>query len=338
MLLVERQPGARAIQPWVLDSLGRRLQAHDHDRRLTEIRDGLVRHPRVRPVAVRASRDEVARTLRALHEPAFLRALAHSPSSTHGPLLMTQFTAPGMAPDTPVCAEVTAAAFEGVRSAIAAAQLVAEGERFVYVLCAPPGHHAGPGWLGGCCYLNNAAAAAHTIRDAQVGRVGILDLDIHYPNGTAAMVARLRDTSLHSLHAWPVINSPLPSAQQCCERERVIEFAAAPSLEEYLEAVAASIDQLTLTSELLILSLGYDTVAGDPHGCWELSPEVFAGIGRLLSQSGIPVCVVQEGGYALDTLAACSYAFAQGLLGAAQAPDGPLGVEVGAAENIGGVR
>ena len=338
MLLVERHPGARAIQPWVLDGYGRRLQAHDHDRRLTEIRTGLVRHPRVSPVAVRAGRDEVARTLSALHEPAFLRALACSPSSTRGPMLMTQFAAPGMEADTPVCAEVTAAAFEGVRSAIAAARLIVEGERFVYALCAPPGHHAGPGWLGGCCYLNNAAAAAHTIRDAHVGRVGILDLDIHYPNGTAAMVARLSDTSLHSLHAWPVANAPSHNAQPCCQRERVIEFGVPPSLDEYLEAVAASIDDLTLSSELLVLSLGYDTVAGDPHGCWELSPEVFTGIGRLLSQCGLPVCVVQEGGYALDTLAACSYAFAEGLLGAPPAPGGLLGVEVGVTENMGGVR
>jgi acetoin utilization deacetylase AcuC-like enzyme len=315
MLLVERQPGARAIQPWVLDGHGRKLQEHDHDRRLSEVRRGLVRHPRVRRVAARASREELARALSTLHEPAFLRALAHSPSSERGPLLMAQFAAPGMDPDTPVCAEVTAAAFEGVRSAVAAAGLIVEGERFVYALCGPPGHHAGPGWLGGCCYLNNAAAAVHTLRDARVGRVGILDLDIHYPNGTAAMVARLSGTSLYSLHAWPVVNAPSSSAQPCCERERVVEFRSAPSREAYLEAVAASIDEITLSAELLVLSLGYDIVAGDPHGCWDFSAEIFASIGSLLAAAGLPVCVVQEGGYALESLAACSYAFAGGLLG-----------------------
>jgi acetoin utilization deacetylase AcuC-like enzyme len=314
MLLVERQSGARAIQPWVLDNAGRRLQAHDHDQRLAEMRKGLVRHPRVRAVAARAGREDMARTLNAVHDPALLRALARSPSSSRGPMLMAQFAAPGMEPDTPVCAEVTAAAFEGVRSAITAARLIVEGERFVYALCGPPGHHAGPGWLGGCCYLNNAAAAVHILREANVGRVGILDLDIHYPNGTAAMVASLSGTTLHSLHAWPVVNAPGPSVQPCCERERAVEFRSAPSPEEYLEAVAASIDELTLLAEMLVLSLGYDTVAGDPHGCWSFPPEIFAGIGRLLAAAGLPVCVVQEGGYALDKLAACSYAFASGLL------------------------
>jgi acetoin utilization deacetylase AcuC-like enzyme len=63
-----------------------------------------------------------------------------------------------------------------------------------------------------------------------------------------------------------------------------------------------------------VLSLGYDTVGGDPHGSWSFEPEIFAQIGRRVASSGLPVCVIQEGGYALDRLAACSHAFARGLL------------------------
>ena len=314
--MVERQPGAPAIQPWILDRAGHRLQAHDHDRRLSELRAGLVRHPRARPSPARASRNELAHTLVSLHEPAYLDALARCPPSE--PVLMPEFAAPGMAPDTPVCAEVTRAALEGVRSAIAAARLIADGERFVYVLCGPPGHHAGPGFLGGCCYLNNAAAATHTLRDAGVGPVGILDLDIHYPNGTAAIAARERNVFLHSLHAWPVVNVASQTAQPCSERERVVEFKEPPSEARYLQAVAESIDELGRHADVLVLSLGYDTLAGDPHGCWSFSPEIFVEIGRLLAASQLPVCVIQEGGYALDALAACSYAFASGLLGDAE--------------------
>ena len=43
---------------------------------------------------------------------------------------------------------------------------------------------------------------------------------------------------------------------------------------------------------------------GDPHGDWSFSPAIFAQIGRLLAAAELPVCVIQEGGYALDTLAA----------------------------------
>jgi acetoin utilization deacetylase AcuC-like enzyme len=311
MLIVEQPSGCDA-QPWIRDERGRWMRGHDDDRRLRELRAGLIRHPRVSVSCARASDEELDRAVSMLHDRDYLTALAHAPSSES--VLMPAFAAPGMAPDTPVCADIAAVAYEGVRTAIAAAKLLAAGNRYAYALCRPPGHHAGPRWLGGYCYLNNAAAAAHTLQAAGGGPVGILDLDIHYPNGTAAIVERMTDTSLHSLHSWPVVNIPSRSAQPCCERERVVEFTSAPSDEAYLDALAGSLDALAAQAETLVLSLGYDTVAGDPHGCWDFSPEIFARIGRLLAAAGLPVCVVQEGGYALDTLAACSYAFASGLL------------------------
>jgi len=311
--MIEQREGAAAVQPWLLSRAGTRLRGHDHDRRLSELRAGLARHAGVRSASARASAEEVERVLSALHEPGYLRALALLESDE--PVLMAQFAAPGMEPDTPVCASVARAAYEGVRTAIAAAGAIVEGERFAYALCRPPGHHAGPGWLGGCCYLNNAAAAAHTLREGGAGPVAILDVDIHYPNGTAAIAARMPDTSLHSLHSWPVVNVPSQSAQPSTERERIVEFVQAPSEEQYLSAVADSIDALSVPAEVLVLSLGYDTVAGDPHGCWSFSPQVFLEIGGLLAASGLPVCVVQEGGYALESLAACAHAFATGLLG-----------------------
>ena len=125
----------------------------------------------------------------------------------------------------------------------------------------------------------------------------------------------MTDTSLHSLHAWPVVNSPSCSARPRTARERVIEFTEAPTDTQYLDAVATSIDTLAQSASVLVLSLGYDTVKGDPHGCWSFSPQIFVEIGRLLAAAQLPVCVIQEGGYALDSLAECSYAFATGLLG-----------------------
>ena len=77
-----------------------------------------------------------------------------------------------------------------------------------------------------------------------------------------------------------------------------------PDADAYLAEVAASIDALAADSAALVVSLGYDTVAGDPHGSWSFAPEIFAEIGRLLAASGLPVCVIQEGGYSLPALAA----------------------------------
>ena len=126
--------------------------------------------------------------------------------------------------------------------------------------------------------------------------------------------------SLHSLHAWPVTNVVAQTVTPSSERERVVEFTGSPDAATYLDAVARSVESLAAGSESLVVSLGYDTVAGDPHGGWGFSPTIFAQIGRLLAASGLPVCIVQEGGYALHTLAACSYAFAAGLLDEAVVP------------------
>jgi len=312
LLMVEQRDGCSDAAPWVLDRLGHRLPGCDHDSRLAELRAGLARHARVRGIVAEASNGDVERTLEKLHDPGYLEALGRVSSSE--PLLMPEFAAPGLAADTPVCAGLVAAAREGVRTAITAAQRIVAGERFAYALCRPPGHHAGPGWLGGYCYLNNAAAAMQTLREGGVRSIGILDLDLHYPNGTSAIVADMQDVSLHSLHAWPVANAPSPSVQPRSERERLVDFRGDPEVASYLDAVAASVDALARSADVIILSLGYDTVVGDPHGGWSFSPPIFTRIGRLVAASGLPVCVIQEGGYALNALAGCSHAFATGLL------------------------
>ncbi len=229
---------------------------------------------------------------------------------------MPDFAPPGLEPDIPVGAGLVAAAHEGVRTAITAAERLAAGARFTYAVCRPPGHHAGPDFLGGYCYLNNAAAAVQTLLEAAVKPVGILDLDLHYPNGTAALVERMDGATLHSLHASPVTNVAAGTVLPRAEGERVVAFAASPDADAYLEEVAASIEELAgdrrragrlarlrhrrrrpaRLLELLAARSSPRSVA-----CWP--------------QSGRPVCVIQEGGYALPTLAACSHAFATGLLG-----------------------
>jgi acetoin utilization deacetylase AcuC-like enzyme len=313
LLMVEQRGGHREGPAWILEG-GRRLPGMDDRRRIAELRNGLVCHAGVRPVGADAATEEVEQTLAELHEHEYLETLRDV--SSEEPVVMPELSAPGLPPDVPVSAGLVAAAHEGVRTAITAASHLLDGASFSYALCRPPGHHAGPAWFAGYCYLNSAAAAALTLRDGGLRPVGILDLDLHYPNGTAAIVAAMDDASLHSLHAWPVTNVAAGTVTPSNERERVVEFTGSPSAATYLDAVRRSIDSLATDCEALVVSLGYDTIAGDPHGNWSLPPTIFAQIGRLLAAAGRPVCIVQEGGYALHALAACSYAFAAGLLDA----------------------
>jgi acetoin utilization deacetylase AcuC-like enzyme len=284
--------------PWLLDD-GRSAPGQDGRRRVSLVETGLRRHRAVRAVGSGAADDDVERTLYAILE--YLVALHDAE------------------PQVPVGPELVATADEAVRTAISAARHIAGGARFAYALCRSPGHLAGPRFLGNHCCLNTAAAAAYTLREAGVGPVGILDLDLHYPNGTSAIVAGMDDVVLHSLHAGPAMSALTDPALPRTGRERLVEFRDAPEPAAYLDAVDESLDVLTRTARVLVVSLGYDTVAGEPYGTWAFDPDIFADIGRLLAARGLPICVVQEGGYALDVLADCSEALASGLLAEASA-------------------
>jgi acetoin utilization deacetylase AcuC-like enzyme len=317
LLMIEQRRGSGDASLWVREG-DRRLPGHDNNLRLDELRGGLMRHAGVRAEAADAAGEAVEETLRSLHERPYLDALKGV--RTGDPVILAEFTPPGLEPDIPVNAALVAAAHEAVRTAITAAQRLAAGERFTYAVCRPPGHHAGPDWQAGYCYLNSAAAAVQTLRERGVKPVGILDLDLHYPNGTAAIVDAMPDATLHSIHAAPVTNVPVGTALPQSAGERAVSLSGSPDPRAYLDEVAISIEALAEDVAALVVSLGYDTVAGDPHGGWGFPPRIFTEIGRLLAATGLPVCVIQEGGYALETLAECSHAFATGLLEPPLAP------------------
>lgn len=313
LLMIEQRRGSGDAAFWVREG-ERLIEGQDSNLRLVELRAGLVRHSGVRPVEADAPDAEVQRTLEALHEAEYLRALAEL--SSEEPVVMPDFAPPGLDPDIPVNAALVAAAREGIRTSITAAERLLDGARFTYAVCRPPGHHAGPAFHAGYCYLNNAAAAVRRLCDGGLKPVGIVDLDLHYPNGTSALLERMGlDAALHSLHAAPVTNLPPGTPLPRLAGERAVAFADSPDEDTYLQEVAHSIHDLSEIARALVVSLGYDTVEGDPHGGWSFRPEIFAEIGRLLARSGLPICVIQEGGYALGELAACSHAFATGLLG-----------------------
>ena len=314
LLLVEQRANAEGEDDgahWILEG-GRILPGVDDSRRMAELRRGLLRHSGVRAAAADADSEDVEQTLSVLHDPSYLEALAEVSAE---PVVIPELTPPGLPPDIPVCSGLVEAAREGVRTAMTAAERLVEGARFTYALCRPPGHHAGPAWFAGYCYLNTAAAAVQVLRHAGMSPVGILDIDLHYPNGTAAIVATMGDASLHSLHAAPVTNVADGTVEPASDREVAIEFPGVPDAGNYLGVLERSLSELAAQSEALVVSLGYDIVAGDPHGSWAFEPAIFTEIGQLLAACGKPVCVIQEGGYALDSLAECGEAFAAGLLG-----------------------
>ena len=85
---------------------------------------------------------------------------------------------------TPIDRYTWKSALCSASSAISGASLMIRGEKLVYALCRPPGHHAGSSFFGGYCYLNNTALAVNYLLSKNNEKIAILDIDYHHGNGT----------------------------------------------------------------------------------------------------------------------------------------------------------
>jgi len=76
-----------------------------------------------------------------------------------------------------------------VGGALKAAEIAVSGEP-AFGLIRPPGHHASRDSSWGFCYFNNAAVAIEKLRrEGRVKRALIVDVDLHYGDGTANIFA-----------------------------------------------------------------------------------------------------------------------------------------------------
>ncbi len=202
------------------------------------------------------------------------------------------------------------AALESAAIAQSATTAVLGGERAAFGLCRPPGHHATPDQFGGYCYLNNAAIAAQQLRDAGVGRVGILDIDYHHGNGTQQIFFARDDVTFCSIHGDPTFEFPYFSGHV---DERGVgsgegfnfnhPLPAGTDFVAWSRALEAGIDQLlSCDVEALVISLGVDTFEDDPISSFKLTTSDFSKVGRRLAQINLPTVFILEGGYAVEAM------------------------------------
>ncbi|WP_395612363.1 histone deacetylase family protein [Allosphingosinicella sp.] len=221
---------------------------------------------------------------------------------------------------SPIAAGTWEGAYWSAQTALTALDAVLAGERAAFALCRPPGHHAGRDYLGGYCHLNNAAITAEAATAAG-RRVAILDVDYHHGNGTQDIFWHRGDVFFASIHADPrmdypyfwghadeigdgdgegaTLNLPLP---------RGTDIAAyLPALKRALARIAA------FGADLLVISFGADTYAGDPISHFKLETADYAVMAGRIAALNLPSLVVMEGGYAVDALGANVAAFLEGL-------------------------
>jgi acetoin utilization deacetylase AcuC-like enzyme len=230
--------------------------------------------------------------------------------------------------DTYVTPGTPAAALASLGGAIAAVDAVVAGDA-AFAIGRPPGHHAlvdRP--MGFCLLANGAIAARHAQTRHGLGRVAIIDWDVHHGNGTQAILYRDPSVLTVSLHEWP----RWPYSGAADERGEGpgrgaclnVPIATGTGPTEYLgrfrDLVLPAVERFG--PELVIVACGIDAHRNDPLAGLELEDatygELLVDVRALCARAGAPEpAVVLEGGYDLAALRGAAAAMAAGYGGVA---------------------
>lgn len=210
--------------------------------------------------------------------------------------------------DTRVSSASWDATMGALGAAIGGVQAVAEGfYRNAFVATRPPGHHATPERAMGFCFVNHVACAARWLQaHGHARRILIVDWDVHHGNGTQDVFWTDPTVFYLSLHQSP----HYPGTGRASERgagegegfTRNVEVRAGTPAPEYLERFGGALDEVleVFTPDFVLVSSGFDCLAGDPLGELLLEPKDLHVMARMLmkrmeGREGVVVCL--EGGY-----------------------------------------
>jgi acetoin utilization deacetylase AcuC-like enzyme len=178
--------------------------------------------------------------------------------------------------------------------------------------------------------FNNAAIVAKKFIAATGGRVLIVDFDYHHGNGTEALVGDgISYVSTHASPAYP--GTGMPDGNVLRKDGTLVDIplpASGYPTEAFVALWAQTLHTAaqTVAPDLLVVSAGYDFVAGDPVGDLGIAPFASGHLGALMREiadgyTGGRAVFVLEGGYDPHVLGRCVEATIRGYDEAA-APQG----------------
>ncbi|MDP9285181.1 MAG: histone deacetylase [Actinomycetota bacterium] len=172
-----------------------------------------------------------------------------------------------------------------------------------FALARPPGHHAEEDRAMGFCLFDSVAVAARWAQvELGVGRVAIVDWDVHHGNGTQDIFRDDPSILFVSLHQWPfypgtggpyeqgetLLNIPLPAGSGNADY-----FEAWQTVERSVQRFAP---------DLVLVSAGFDSHVDDPLADMAVTADGFRELARRSARLAPRVAAVLEGGYNLRTL------------------------------------
>jgi acetoin utilization deacetylase AcuC-like enzyme len=230
--------------------------------------------------------------------------------------------------DTKVSGASWEAAVGSAGAGIAAARAVALGDlRTAFVAGRPPGHHATPDRAMGFCLFNSIAVATRWLQAAgHAERVLIVDWDVHHGNGTQDIFYEDPTVYFVSLHQSPHYPGTGAARERGAgEGEGTtlnVPLSAGTPRSDYLarfeEAVSTAV--AGFTPDAVLVSAGFDLMAGDPLGGLLMEPEDLHAMTRFLVEEAASACdgrviAFLEGGYDPARLGAGAVAVIRALSG-----------------------
>ena len=170
----------------------------------------------------------------------------------------------------------------------------------------PPGHHAlRASGMGFCLFGHIGIGARYAREKHKAERVLIVDWDVHHGNGTQDLVqddAGIRFVSMHQSPWYP--GSGAREDRGPHGNVWNVPMAGGLPPQAYVDALTAAVDAATddWRPDLVLVSAGFDCLAGDPLGGFTLEMEHIEQLTRLLvgraeSWCGGRLVSSLEGGY-----------------------------------------